>query len=138
MNPVQAADQAIDAVIRLAKDCGIPENFSSVSEYPKTRMGQGWYEGRPTEAIQSDDEELQKMAEHMMEDLCTPGNPRDLTVEGGEGSAARLRLRLDGAQDLERLPAERLGRGAGDGPQDPGLRGAGSGPRPPAGDPVNR
>ena len=84
MNPVQAADQAIDAVIRLAKDCGIPENFSSVTEYPKTRMGQGWYEGRPTEAIQSDDEELQKMAEHMMEDLCTPGNPRDLTVEGAK------------------------------------------------------
>lgn len=82
MNPVQAADQAIDAVIRLAKDCGIPENFAAVAEYPKSRMGQGWYEGRPTEAIQSDDEELQKMAEHMMEDLCTPGNPRDLTVEG--------------------------------------------------------
>lgn len=84
MNPVQAADQAIDAVIRLAKDCGIPENFSQVGEYPKTRMGKGWYEGRPTEAIQSDDEELQKMAEHMMGDLCTPGNPRDLTVDGAK------------------------------------------------------
>ena len=83
MNPVQAADQAIDAVIRLAKDCGIPENFSQVGEYPKTRMGQGWYENRPTK-IESDDEELQKMAEHMMGDLCTPGNPRDLTAEGAQ------------------------------------------------------
>ena len=84
MNPVQAADQAIDAVIRLANDCGIPESFSQVSEYPKTRMGKGWYEGRPAEAIQSNDEELQKMAEHMMGDLCTPGNPRDLTVDGAK------------------------------------------------------
>ena len=83
MNLVQAADQAIDAVIRLAKDCGIPENFSQVGEYPKTRMGQGWYENRPTK-IESDDEELQKMAEHMMGDLCTPGNPRDLTAEGAQ------------------------------------------------------
>ena len=24
------------------------------------------------------------MAEHMMDDLCTPGNPRDLTVEGAK------------------------------------------------------
>ena len=84
LTPVQAADRAIEAVIRLARDCGIPENFSQVAEYPKSRMGQGWYEGRPTAALQSEDEELQKMAEHMMEDLCTPGNPRDLTVGGAK------------------------------------------------------
>lgn len=84
LNPVQAADRAIDAVIRLAKDCGIPENWGQVAEYPKTRMGKGYYEGKTTGAIQSDDEELQKMAEHMMEDLCTPGNPRDLTVEAAK------------------------------------------------------
>ncbi len=85
MNPVQAADQAIDAVIRLAKDCGIPENFSSVNaNYAKSKMGQGqFYENRPT-TIQSDDDELQAMAEHMMEDLCTPGNPRDLTAEAAK------------------------------------------------------
>jgi formaldehyde dismutase / methanol dehydrogenase len=84
MNPVQAADKAIDAVIRLAKDCGIPEHWGHVTEYPKTRMGKGFYEGKTTGAIESDDEELQKMAEHMMEDVCTPGNPRDLTVEGAK------------------------------------------------------
>ena len=59
MNPVQAADRAIDAVIRLAKDCGIPEHWGHVTEYPKTRMGKGFYEGKTTGAIQSDDEELQ-------------------------------------------------------------------------------
>ncbi len=84
MSNSRAADEAIEAVIRLVKDCGCPENFSRVAEYPKTRMGKGYYEGRPTQAIQSDDEELQKMAEHMMADLCTPGNPRDLTTDAAK------------------------------------------------------
>ncbi len=82
LNPAEAADKAIDSVIRLARDCGIPENFSSVNpNYAKSEMGRGpFYENRPTK-IESDDAELQAMAEHMMEDVCTPGNPRDLTVE---------------------------------------------------------
>jgi methanol:N,N-dimethyl-4-nitrosoaniline oxidoreductase len=84
LSATQAADRAIEAVIRIAKDCGIPDNFQGVPEYGKTRMGKGWYEGRSASSIQSDEEELQKMAEHMMEDLCTPGNPRDLTVENAK------------------------------------------------------
>src|SRR5215210_5420115 len=84
MSVPQAADAAIEAVIRLVKDCGCPENWGQVGEYPKTRMGKGYYEGKTNAAIQSDDDELQKMAEHMMGDLCTPGNPRDLTVEGAK------------------------------------------------------
>ncbi len=84
MTTPEAADAAIEEVIRLTKDCGCPENWGQVGEYPKTRMGKGWYEGKTTAAIQSDDDELQKMAEHMMGDLCTPGNPRDLTVEGAK------------------------------------------------------
>jgi len=84
MSVPQAADAAIEAVIRLVKDCGCPENWGQVSEYPKTRMGKGYYEGKASASIQSDDEELQKMAEHMMGDLCTPGNPRDLTVDGAK------------------------------------------------------
>ena len=84
----QAADAAIEDVIRLVKDCGCPENWGQVGEYPKTRMGKGYYEGKTNAAIQSDDDELQKMAEHMMGDLCTPGNPRDLTVEGPRRSCA--------------------------------------------------
>ncbi len=84
MSTYEAADEAIEGVIRLVKDCGCPENFGRVSEYPKTRMGKGHYEGRPTQAMQSDDDELQKMAEHMMADLCTPGNPRDLTTDAAK------------------------------------------------------
>ena len=83
MSTVAAADAAIDEVIRLARDVGIPDNFSSAGPYPKSRMGKGWYEKRP-DHVASDDGELQKMAEHMMADLCTPGNPRDLTVEAAK------------------------------------------------------
>jgi methanol:N,N-dimethyl-4-nitrosoaniline oxidoreductase len=85
LNPAQAADKGIDAVIRLAQDCGIPDNFSRVDpNYAKSEMGRGpFYENRPTK-IESDDAELQAMAEHVMEDVCTPGNPRDLTVEAAK------------------------------------------------------
>jgi methanol:N,N-dimethyl-4-nitrosoaniline oxidoreductase len=75
---VQAGDRAIDAVMRLARDVGIPENFSSVKPYPKSRIGQGWYNQRPTE-IKSNDDELNKMADHMMEDRTTRSNARTLT-----------------------------------------------------------
>ncbi len=85
LNPAQAADKGIDAVIRLAQDCGIPDNFSRVDpNYVKSEIGRGeFYEDRPTK-IESDDAELQAMAEHVMEDVCTPGNPRDLTVEAAK------------------------------------------------------
>jgi len=80
MSNVRAADAAIDEVIRLTKDVGIPDNFASVQPYPRSRIGQGWYAKRPTE-IKSDDTELQKMAQHMMDDVCTPGNARTLSLE---------------------------------------------------------
>ncbi|MDP8973634.1 MAG: iron-containing alcohol dehydrogenase family protein [Actinomycetota bacterium] len=85
LSPIQASDKAIDAVIRLARDCGIPDNFSEVNpNYAKSQMGTGpFYENRPTQ-IQSDDQELEAMAQHMMEDLCTPGNPRELTLEAAK------------------------------------------------------
>ena len=79
LTDVEAGDRAIEAVIRLAKDVNIPENFSSVQPYPKSRMGLGWYSKRPKE-IKSDEEELRKMAQHMMDDLCTAGNARTLTL----------------------------------------------------------
>src|SRR5918912_389838 len=85
LNPAEAADKAIDAVIRLARECGIPDNFSEVNpNYAKSEMGKGtFYENRPTK-IQPDDDELEAMAQHMMEDVCTPGNPRDLTLEAAK------------------------------------------------------
>ena len=46
MTDLQASDAAIENVIRLARDLGIPENFSTAGPYPKSRIGQGWYENR--------------------------------------------------------------------------------------------
>ena len=80
MSRVEKGDAAIEAVIRLARDCGIPENWSTAQEYPKTRIGKGWYESRPT-TIEPDDGELEKMAAHMFADICTPANPRQVTLE---------------------------------------------------------
>jgi methanol:N,N-dimethyl-4-nitrosoaniline oxidoreductase len=80
MSRVEKGDAAIEAVIRLARDCGIPENWSTAQEYPKTRIGKGWYESRPV-TIEPDDTELDKMAAHMLADICTPANPRQVTLE---------------------------------------------------------
>jgi hypothetical protein len=81
MDAYQLYTAAIENVIRLARDLGIPENFSTAGPYPKSRIGQGWYADRPTE-IKPDDSLLNSMAEHLVNDLCTPGNPRTITVEG--------------------------------------------------------
>ena len=83
MTDIQASDAAIEAVTRLARDVGIPENFQSAGPYPKSRIGQGWYKDRAT-TIESDDAELAAMGEHMVNDLCTPGNPRVLTPEAAQ------------------------------------------------------
>lgn len=48
MTTPQASDAAIDAIVGLAKDVGIPDNFGDVVEYPKDRRGTGWYERRPS------------------------------------------------------------------------------------------
>jgi methanol:N,N-dimethyl-4-nitrosoaniline oxidoreductase len=80
MTDLQASDAAIENVI-LARDLGIPENFSSAGPYPKSRIGQGFYADRPTE-IRPDDEELRTMGRHLIDDLCTPANPRYITLEG--------------------------------------------------------
>jgi methanol:N,N-dimethyl-4-nitrosoaniline oxidoreductase len=80
LSRISAADRAIDAVIRLVKDVGIPNNFASVQPYPKMRQGTGWYANRPKE-IRSDAAEIDKLAQHMLNDICTPFNPRLVTME---------------------------------------------------------
>ena len=103
LSNLQAADRAIDAVIRQAKDVGIPENFSSVKPYPKMRMGTGWYANRPKE-IRSEEAEIEKMAEHLMNDVCTPGQPPRGDYGGCTPDTARLHLREDGPQCAYHLP----------------------------------
>ena len=82
MSTVQAADAAVEEAIRLSKDLGIPDNFGqlSVNSYEKNRMNTGKYEGRG-ETMDTSDKQIRAIAEHMMDDWCTPGNPRESTVE---------------------------------------------------------
>jgi methanol:N,N-dimethyl-4-nitrosoaniline oxidoreductase len=82
MTKVQAADAAVEEAIRLSKDLGIPDNFGqlSVNSYDKNRMNTGKYEGRG-DKMDTSDKQIKAVAEHMMGDWCTPGNPRESTVE---------------------------------------------------------
>ncbi len=82
MTTVQAADAAVEEAIRLSKDLGIPDNFGQLStnSYDKNRMNTGKYEGRG-EGIDTSEKQIKAIAEHMMGDWCTPGNPRESTVE---------------------------------------------------------
>jgi len=80
MTKVQAAEAALEAAIRLYKDVGIPENFTSVRTYTKARMDTGIYKGKG-KTIKGDAADIERVAKHVMGDACTPGNPQECTVE---------------------------------------------------------
>jgi formaldehyde dismutase / methanol dehydrogenase len=80
MTKVQASEAALEAAIRLYKDVGIPENFTSVQDYTKNRMNTGIYKGKG-KRIKGDDADVERVAVHVMGDACTPGNPQECTVE---------------------------------------------------------
>lgn len=82
MTTVQAADAAVEAAVRLSEDIGIPKNFAAVrtDTYEKNQMNKGKYEGRG-ESIPGDAGTVRKISEHILDDWCTPGNPREVTVE---------------------------------------------------------
>ncbi|WP_224387005.1 NDMA-dependent methanol dehydrogenase [Pseudonocardia sp. ICBG1293] len=82
MTTVQAADAAVEEAIRLSKDVGIPDNFGVLrsDSYDKNRMNTGRYAG-VGDKIPTDGDTVHRIAEHMMGDYCTPGNPRECTVE---------------------------------------------------------
>jgi hypothetical protein len=49
------------------------------------RHGTGWYTNRPKE-IRSDAAEIDKLAQHMLNDICTPFNPRLVMLESARQS----------------------------------------------------
>lgn len=81
MTTVQAADAAVEVAIRLAKDVGIPDNFGQIrtDSYDKNQMNSGKYAGRG-EVIKGDEKSVLAISEHIQDDWCTPGNPREVTV----------------------------------------------------------
>ena len=84
MTKVQAADQALNAAIRLLRDVGIPEKFTDVHQdsHIKNRLGTGptkFYENR--KEISGAAESIDAITNHVLGDDCTPGNPKECTFE---------------------------------------------------------
>jgi methanol:N,N-dimethyl-4-nitrosoaniline oxidoreductase len=79
---VQMAEAALDAAIELLRDLEISENFEAVNKetYPKNRMGEGFYSQAGVK-IEPDDQNLDRLTQHVLEDACTPGNPRECYFE---------------------------------------------------------
>ena len=79
-DPVAAADRTLAGLIRLADDTGIPQNFSSIPPYTKSRVGLGPFAdtGLPSA---DDPARVGEMAMHALTDVCSFTNPRSLTLE---------------------------------------------------------
>ncbi|MEM1333034.1 MAG: iron-containing alcohol dehydrogenase, partial [Actinomycetota bacterium] len=76
MTDVQAADAALEAAARLADDVGIPQNFTDLPEYSKTRVGK-----HDLPAVSSTDDDVARVALHALGDVCSLTNPRMLTPD---------------------------------------------------------
>jgi methanol:N,N-dimethyl-4-nitrosoaniline oxidoreductase len=85
---VQAADDAIAAIVRMCDDVAIPENFASTGPYTKSRVGLGSYAaaGLPSG---DDAAQVERIAQHALNDACSFTNPRALTLESMSGIVRR-------------------------------------------------
>lgn len=91
---LQAADDAIDAIVRLCDDVGIPENFAGVGSYSKSRVGLGSYAAAGLPST-SDPAHVERIAQHALNDACSFTNPRSLTLES---MSAIVRRSIDGSR----------------------------------------
>ncbi len=76
LTDVQAADAALAAAARLADDVGIPQNFTDLPDYTKSQVG---HHDMPP--VSSTDDDVARLAEHALGDVCSLTNPRALTVD---------------------------------------------------------
>jgi methanol:N,N-dimethyl-4-nitrosoaniline oxidoreductase len=76
MTVPQAADAALAAADRLADDVGIPQNFTDLPAYSKSRVGEG---GFPPPNASDDD--VARISLHALGDVCTITNPRAMTLD---------------------------------------------------------
>ncbi len=81
LTDVSAAERALEAAIRLNKDVGIPANFTSVGNYTKSRMNMGRYAEWGGPKVRGDEADVERISQHVLGDACTPGNPREVTIE---------------------------------------------------------
>jgi len=77
---VAAADAAFAAIVRLANDLEIPQNFGQLPAYSKSQVGLGLYAdaGAPSA---DDPTHVDELAQHALGDICSFTNPRSLTLD---------------------------------------------------------
>lgn len=63
----EAADRAVEAMIRLLDDLESPTSFVDVEPYTKSRMGQGIYEEIGGEEIIGDEQDIDRIVKHIVD-----------------------------------------------------------------------
>ncbi|MEM8618607.1 MAG: iron-containing alcohol dehydrogenase [Actinomycetota bacterium] len=76
LTDVAAADLALEGVARLADDLGIPQSFTTLPEYTKSRVGMN---GFPE--ISEENANMEHLTAHALADVCTATNPKQMTPE---------------------------------------------------------
>ncbi len=79
MTEPRAADAALAAAVRLADDVGIPQSFTSLPDYSKSRVGR-----HDLPPVSATDDDVARIAQHALGDVCTVTNPRMLTPDAME------------------------------------------------------
>ncbi|MEM9517088.1 MAG: iron-containing alcohol dehydrogenase [Actinomycetota bacterium] len=80
LTDVAAADLALEGVTRLADDLGIPQSFSTLPDYTKSRVGTN---GFP--AVSAGTADVEHLTAHALVDVCTATNPKLMTPESMSG-----------------------------------------------------
>lgn len=83
LTDVAAADLAVEGVNRLADDVGVPQSFTTLPDYTKSRVGMN---GFPP--VSATDADVEQITMHALGDVCTMTNPRIMTPEGMSGLVA--------------------------------------------------
>ncbi|MEM8924968.1 MAG: iron-containing alcohol dehydrogenase [Actinomycetota bacterium] len=71
LTDVAAADLAIEGVARLANDVGVPQSFTTLPDYTKSRIGMN---GFPP--VSADAADIEQLTTHALGDVCTITNPK--------------------------------------------------------------
>jgi alcohol dehydrogenase class IV len=73
---VAAADLALAGIARLADDVGVPQSFTTLPDYTKSRVGMN---GFP--AVSAADSDIAQITTHALGDVCTITNPKLMTPD---------------------------------------------------------
>ncbi len=76
LTDIAAADLALEGVARLADDVDIPQSFTTLPDYTKSRVGMN---GFPPVSSEADD--ITQLVTHALGDVCTPTNPKMMTPD---------------------------------------------------------